>query len=117
MLALIGPLKADEEENFLFVDKQQGGKSTCHKTLMKAETYAVRKELVTAEYGDGMPKYRFEASVMLPTPPGRCRKLVKKCFPLSTQGKYTVSLGKAHCYEGRMAFMEGITLLANVLEK
>ena len=89
-------MKINEERSFLFVNKQ-GGKSSCHKSLMKAENYTVKKE-----------KYWFEASVMLPAPSGRCRRLVKKCFPTVTKEKLKVSLGHANCYGGKMPLIEGI---------
>ena len=106
-LALIDPLKVNEERSFLFTNEQHGSKSTCHKTLIKAGTYTVRKE--EGETLNDMPTYVFEASVMLPAPSGRCRRLVTKCFPTLAKNQLKLNLGAAYCYGGEMALLEGIT--------
>ena len=105
-LGLIDPLEVNEEKEFLFNTEQHGGKSRCHKTLIKGGAYTVRKEAVDAV--DGRPTYWFKASVILPAPPGRCRRLVKKCFPPSTQNEIKLTLGYANCRGGEMEQIRGI---------
>ena len=99
-------MEVNTEESFLFTNRQPGGISTCDVILMEAETYTVRKEAKPAV--NGMSPYWFEASVMLPTPLGRCRSLLEKCFPSSSPKEAKVSLGKAICYGGELEWVEGI---------
>ena len=114
VVAAMQPMRNKEERIFTFVNKQREGKSTCHKTLMKAETYSVKKQVQIFQVGQapmGQTLVEFKASARLPKP---CNPLVKKCVPAHLRKKIDVLLGWAGCHAGELNTVEGIKLLVEL---